>query len=283
MAAPGWYDDPQTPGGKRWWDGNQWTEHVAQPAAPQQAAPAPPDATRIAPAPGQAGAAQPGAGQPQAAPAQPDATRIAPSPAAGAQPAAAEPGATRIAPGAAQAGAGPPPPPGQWGAAQPAPGQAGYAQAPAYQRPAPTPAGPYPPQRIAVVAVAAFFAVLLIVGSIGTWVSVETTGAFHLSASRGGLSRDGAVTLTLAILILILVGVWAARVGPPAARISLIAVAAFLSLLGVIISIADVIDVQSNGTSVVDASAGWGLWLCVISSLVLLGTTLVGVVMPRLR
>ena len=126
---------------------------------------------------------------------------------------------------------GPRPHPASGGPRSPPLAKPATREAPAYQRPASTPAGPYPPQRIAVAAVAAFFAVLLIVGSIGTWVSVETTGAFHLSASRGGLSRDGAVALTLAILILILVGVWAARVGPPAARISLIAVAAFLCRL----------------------------------------------------
>lgn len=32
----GWYDDPTTPGRKRWYDGAQWTDHYqSAPAAPQ--------------------------------------------------------------------------------------------------------------------------------------------------------------------------------------------------------------------------------------------------------
>lgn len=40
---PGWYPDPAGTAGSRWWDGQGWTEHVQQPAAPppgQQPAPA---------------------------------------------------------------------------------------------------------------------------------------------------------------------------------------------------------------------------------------------------
>jgi uncharacterized protein YbjQ (UPF0145 family) len=51
-VAPGWYADPQSDGQLRYWDGNQWTEHVQpqqqgppepqQPQPPQQAQPEPP-------------------------------------------------------------------------------------------------------------------------------------------------------------------------------------------------------------------------------------------------
>jgi Protein of unknown function (DUF2510) len=27
--APGWYPDPRAPEALRWWDGQQWTEHIA--------------------------------------------------------------------------------------------------------------------------------------------------------------------------------------------------------------------------------------------------------------
>ena len=182
MTSPGWYDDPNAPGTKRWWDGSQWTDHVARPTMP-----------------------------------------------------------------------------------------------------APAEKGPYPPARFVLAAVGGLCAVLLIVGSVGTWVSVQTTGTFHLAASRGGLDRDGAITLVLAILALVLIAVWAGRLGPPAARIPLAAVAAFLAVIGVIVAIADIADVESAGSSVVEASAGWGLWVCLVASVALLATMLVGVAVRRLR
>jgi hypothetical protein len=119
---------------------------------------------------------------------------------------------------------------------------------------------------------------------VGTWVDASSTGGtFSFSATRGGLDRDGAITLTLAILSIVLVALWAARIGPPVARIALAGVAAFLGLIAVIVSIADVIDVETGGNSFVDTSAGWGLWLCLLSSLVLLGAMLVAVAVKPLR
>jgi Protein of unknown function (DUF2510) len=188
-AAPGWYDDPHVPGGKRYWDGSQWTEHAA--------------------GPGQAAAPQAGAALARE---------------------------------------------------------------------------PYPPLRITVAGVAVLFTVLLIVGSAGTWVSVEaSSGAFHVGGSKGGLSRDGAITLGIAIICLILIGVWAARVGPPAARIAIASVTAFLGFLAIVICIADIADVESKGNSIVSSSAGWGLWLCLVASVGLTVTMLVGVAVRQLR
>jgi hypothetical protein len=114
-------------------------------------------------------------------------------------------------------------------------------------------------------------------------VDASSSGTFHFSASRGGLDRDGAITLTLAILSIVLVALWAARIGPPVARVALAAVAAFFGLIAVIISIADVIDVETGGNSIIETSAGWGLWLCLLSSLVLLGAMLVAVAVKPLR
>lgn len=38
-TPPGWYPDANAPGGQRWWDGNQWTEHVGTPQPYQAFAP----------------------------------------------------------------------------------------------------------------------------------------------------------------------------------------------------------------------------------------------------
>lgn len=52
MTTPaGWYDDPMTPGGKRYWDGMQWTEHVQAPPAPVPGAPPPAPDPYAQPAP----------------------------------------------------------------------------------------------------------------------------------------------------------------------------------------------------------------------------------------
>ena len=40
-TPPGWYPDPQAPGYQRYWDGAQWTEHVAPLAGPTFQGPPP--------------------------------------------------------------------------------------------------------------------------------------------------------------------------------------------------------------------------------------------------
>jgi hypothetical protein len=45
VTQPGWYPDPSTPGGSRWWDGSRWTEHVGGGATSAGAPPLHPEAT----------------------------------------------------------------------------------------------------------------------------------------------------------------------------------------------------------------------------------------------
>ncbi|MGW9587106.1 DUF2510 domain-containing protein [Microbacterium sp. NPDC055455] len=83
-TPPGWYDDGH--GALRWWDGSQWTEHVAQPDP--EASEAPTEAEIVA--------AQLGFGG-----GEPAATAGTAGPDAPAQPVTAAPAATAAAPGAA--------------------------------------------------------------------------------------------------------------------------------------------------------------------------------------
>ena len=39
MSQPGWYPDPGRSPAMRWWDGNQWTEHLGPPPPPNALAP----------------------------------------------------------------------------------------------------------------------------------------------------------------------------------------------------------------------------------------------------
>jgi hypothetical protein len=95
--------------------------------------------------------------------------------------------------------------------------------------------------------------VLLIIGSIGTWVKIG-------AATGDGLSRDGVITLILAILAAVVVAYAAAR-KRPISRIAL-GICAVLALATTIYDVQDV-------SSAAGATVGWGLWLCLVGSAVL--------------
>lgn len=54
MAEPGWYEDPHRGGGRRWWDGQRWSEHAIPPppTSPPGVIPPPPGAPTAGTAPG---------------------------------------------------------------------------------------------------------------------------------------------------------------------------------------------------------------------------------------
>lgn len=103
-------------------------------------------------------------------------------------------------------------------------------------------------------------AVLIAVGSLGTWVTV---GPISLSGTGDG--RDGIITLVLALIALVPLAL--RRVRPLVGVI-----AAAVLLIGVI----DTIDVSSNDIPLFTASVGWGLWLVDAAAVSLLLWTLLG-------
>jgi hypothetical protein len=105
--------------------------------------------------------------------------------------------------------------------------------------------------------------VLLVIGSIGTWVKVgPVTG--------DGLSRDGKITLILAIIAGLFLVIAAAR-GRHISRVG-IGITAVLALATCIYDVQDVSSADVLGQS---ASVGWGLWMCLVGSFVLAVGTVV--------
>ncbi len=83
-TPPGWYDDGH--GALRWWDGTQWTEHVAEPD--EHSSPAPTEAEIVA---SELGSGEGAPVAPAAAPAAAHTPYGAPQPAATGQPSYAQP------------------------------------------------------------------------------------------------------------------------------------------------------------------------------------------------
>jgi peptidoglycan/LPS O-acetylase OafA/YrhL len=125
------------------------------------------------------------------------------------------------------------------------------------------PAGPLPTLWWGVPAAFA----LLLLGAIGPWatVDIEVFGQSQ-SASEGGLDSDGVITLILALIAGGLLLAWRAQRARWQAIVATVAGA--LSLLIAIVDIADVSGVDDKGIGSV--SVGWGLWLTLLGSIVLL-------------
>lgn len=122
------------------------------------------------------------------------------------------------------------------------------------------------------VALAATF--LLLIGSIGDWAAF---GAL----SKSGMEGDGVITFILAILAAAAAG---ATMGPrPLARVTRWFVLPF-ALLALTVAIIDVIDVSSTASDFlgqeVGLSVGWGLWLTLVASVLLLVAAIMMMVAP---
>jgi peptidoglycan/LPS O-acetylase OafA/YrhL len=112
---------------------------------------------------------------------------------------------------------------------------------------------------------------LMIIGAIGPWVTVD-----RVDFSEGGLDSDGIITLVLALIAGIVLVVFRGR--EKRVHRIIVGVCGALALIIAIIDIADV-----NGTDLgfpgIEAAVGWGLWLTLIASALLL----VGAVLAATR
>lgn len=100
---------------------------------------------------------------------------------------------------------------------------------------------------------------LIILGAFGPWVSVE-----GFDDTETGLESDGVITLVLALIAGgLLLAFRAPR--PRGAFIGL----AICAVLCLVISIIDVLDVTGTDLGVIEAQVGWGLWLTLAGSIVL--------------
>jgi hypothetical protein len=109
-------------------------------------------------------------------------------------------------------------------------------------------------------------AAIVLIGSVLPWASVTT---FVGTISVNGTNGDGVLTLIGALLIAGLAGpaLWGL------ARRGLLIGALVLSALVAVVALIDIADVSSrvadaNGTGLVHASVGFGLWLTLVGAIV---------------
>jgi hypothetical protein len=275
MQQAGWHPDPWGQAAQRWWDGAQWTPHVAgAPARRHQTFPAPPStpAGRGEETTSRdSGWAVPGATTDTA---DPDAGAATAPPAPGAWPPAT--GAYATGPGQAQGTTTWSPTPGAGTAGQPVPGTAPGPWAghhAAYHAPwAGQPATPRPPPLVrtnplAAVVLAAGVA-LVAVGSFLPWAKVDSRfGDYTVS----GMDGDGPLTLIGAIGVAVLGGL--AVLGPWAKgaltglAVSALVVAGLVTLVA-LVDIADVASRFGEADAIgLDMSVGVGLWVVLVGGL----------------
>jgi peptidoglycan/LPS O-acetylase OafA/YrhL len=119
---------------------------------------------------------------------------------------------------------------------------------------------------------------LLVLGAIGPWATVDIAALGQsASASEGGLESDGVITLILGLIGGGLLGLWRAQ----RARWQAI-VTAVLGALAVLVAIIDISDVSGTDVGLggaADVSVGWGLWVTLLGSIVLVVVS--GLLVPK--
>lgn len=111
---------------------------------------------------------------------------------------------------------------------------------------------------------------LIVIGAIGPWVTVEGLA----EVNESGLESDGVITLALALIAAALLVARRNRM-TRGVKIGV----GVCGVLALIISIIDVLDVTGTEVLGIEPSVGWGLWLTLVGSIVLVA----GVVMDALN
>ncbi len=126
-----------------------------------------------------------------------------------------------------------------------------------------------PRPNIVVVAIAGLACLLLIVGAVGTWQTVDVSlGGVTASASATGVEHgsDGPIVIGMAVIAAIMVLCYVLVPGQPlwAAIVALV-----IAGLALLTTVADTIDVADRSFR----SPGWGLYLDVAASIALTAAT----------
>lgn len=109
-----------------------------------------------------------------------------------------------------------------------------------------------------VIAFAA--AIALAVGATGPWIENDITGT--LSGTSDG--RDGVLLMVVVAMLGVTLVFRAVK-----AHLAQVILVGLFSLVSLGTSIADIIDVNTKSTEMLELTVGWGLWLCLGASVVL--------------
>jgi hypothetical protein len=115
--------------------------------------------------------------------------------------------------------------------------------------------------------------VLLLIGSVGPWISVDLP-----VPNKGGLDHDGPWLLGFDAVALVLLVIWRFT-GHRWLAITSIPFTLFIAIA----AIADLADVNGLESGLVDASAGWGLYVAVVAAVLLAIASLVLSFWPNRR
>lgn len=105
---------------------------------------------------------------------------------------------------------------------------------------------------------------LIVIGAFGPWVTVDGLA----EVNESGLESDGVITLALALIAGALLAIYRNRM-TRGVKIGI----GICAVLALVISIIDVLDVTGTEVLGIEPSVGWGLWLTLVGSILLVAGT----------